>query len=166
MRTAAIIAFVCLAVAARSEDRWKTIDEGFLITVPWSWHKGNGRAIDSNAATYRGKTGEMDFDEVYGLGYTIDECRARIEKLKQKEANPKIRETGEEIWHVDGRIADFSCGAVDPKVFGVRPFKRVAQLHVPYEGEAAFLYVAIFYDAESDLATARQILRSITWKRK
>jgi hypothetical protein len=163
----AILLSVVLAVcSAQAADRWKTVEDGFRLTIPWDWQKKKVQGIDSHVGEYRGKTAYLEFDEVFGLGYTNERAQKVIADLKSKEADPKLLSAGEEVWHVDGRIARFSIGAADPTVYGNREFKNVATLFVPYEGEGGYLHVLIFYESEKDVAVTRRILRSFEWKKK
>src|SRR5436853_2202696 len=126
--------FLCLGLFAAcstiSEDRWKTVDEGFRMTMPSGWRRQKAQPIDSNCGIYRAERVDLEFDEVFGLGYTAEKARAAIEDLKKKETNPQLLKPGEEIWYVDGRIARFWIGKADKKEYGERRFSNVAQLHV------------------------------------
>ena len=151
----------CFAAAG---DPWKPVDDGFHFRIPKDWVKKNVRGIDSHVGEYRGKTAYLEFDEVGGLGYTNERAQTFADKLKEREANAKLLSSGEEIWHVNGRIADFSAGKVDPKIYGDREYPNVACLFVPYVGQAGYLQVLIFYKDDSDLPVVRGILKSIRWK--
>src|SRR5689334_2737061 len=105
MKSFAIAILALVVPLARAEDGWKTVDEGFRMTVPVSWEKQKVQPIDSNCGTYKADTADLEFDEVYHLGYTAERSKALIDELKKKEANPKLLKPGEEIWHVGGRIA-------------------------------------------------------------
>lgn len=168
MKISHIILFLtCFAVcAAQGENRWKTVSEGFRLTIPWEWQKEKRRGIDSHVGKYRGKTAYLEFDEVYGLGYTNENALRFIEELKKKEADSKLLVPGEEVWHVNGKIAHFTRGNTDPKIYGDREFKNVAALFVPYEGEEGYLHVMIFYESDKDLPVIRRILASIEWEKK
>jgi len=155
-----------VATVAYGGDTWKSVDEGFRMMVPETWQKLNVRGIDSHVGAYKSETTDLEFDEVFGLGYTAERAQAAIEEYKKKEANPKLLKPGEEIWHVGGRIARFSSGTADPKVYGKRRFSNVAELHVPYAGKPGYLSIYILYKCEKDLPTARRVLQSLEWKPK
>ena len=166
MKAFAITAFLLVVSLAHAKDGWKTVDEGFRMTVPVSWQKQKVQPFDSNCGTYRAATADLEFDEVFGLGYTVEKGQALIDDLKKKETNPKLLKPGEEIWHVDGRIARFWAGKVDPKVYGKQRFSNVADLHVPYAGEPGYLSIYILYKSDKDLPTVRRVLQSLEWKKK
>jgi len=159
---AATLQFV--ATVAHGAESWKSVDEGFHMLVPTNWQRLDVRGIDSHVGAYKSETTDLEFDEVFGLGYTTNKSQAAIDKYKKKEANPKLLEEGEEIWHVDGRIARFWSGKVDPKVYGNRRFSNVAELHVPYAGEPGYLSIFILYKSEKDLPAARRVLQSLKWR--
>jgi hypothetical protein len=166
MRTSAAILFLFAAALVQPDDQWKTVDEGFRMTIPVSWQKQKVQPIDSNCGTYKGVTADLEFDEVFGLGYTVEESQAAIDDLVKKESDPKLLNPGEEVWHVDGRIARFWAGKADPKVYGERRFSNVARLHVPYAGEPGYLSIYILYESDKDLPTVRQVLRSLEWHKR
>lgn len=115
---------------------------------------------------YVGKRAYLEFDEVYELGYTVEKSKAAIDKMKLEEAQPKFLKSGEEIWHVDGRLARFEFGKVDPERFGNREYKNFARLSVPYEGKPAYVAVSVFYANDRDLQTVRTILKSFKWRKE
>ena len=78
----------------------------------------------------------------------------------------KLLKAGEVVWHVDGRIALFSASKVDQKTFGNREYSNVASLSVPYDGQAGYLSVHVFYADDDYLETVSEILRSFTWPEK
>ena len=166
MKPLAVIVLLLITSFAYAEDGWKTVDEGFCVTMPVSWQKQKVQPIDSNCGTYKAKTSDLEFDEVFGLGYTAEKAQSLIDELKKKEANPKLLKAGEEVWHVDGRIAHFWAGKLDPKEYGKRRFSNVASLHVPYAGEPGYLSIYIIYKSGEDLPTVKRVLRSIEWKKK
>jgi hypothetical protein len=163
--TLTAIIFLMDAPFTYAEKGWKTVDEGFLMTIPVNWQKENARPIDSNAGIYKADTADLEFDEVFRLGYTEQKSRTQIDNLKKKEANPKLLEPGEEIWHVDGRIAHFWNGKFDPAVYGQRRFSNVAHLHVPYAGQPGYLSIDILYKGQKDLSTVRRVLKSVQWNK-
>jgi len=166
MKTSAIIVLLLATFFVQAKEAWKTVDEGFLIKIPASWQKQKLHPIDSNCGAYKAATADLEFDEVIGLGYTAEKAQASIDDLKKKEADPKLLSPGEEVWHVDGRIARFWAEKVDPKVYGKRRFSNVARLHVPYAGQPGYLMVFILYKSDKDLPTVRQVLKSVEWKKQ
>jgi hypothetical protein len=148
-----------------AQERWKTVDEGFFITMPRDWKKQKVQPIDSNCGTYKTRNADLEFDEVFGLGYTTKKANTAVEALRKKEADPKLLKPGEEVWHLDGRIADFSNGRVDSAIYGQRRFTNVAGLHIPYENEPGYLHIFILYRGEEDLSVVRRVLQSIKWKK-
>jgi hypothetical protein len=149
---------------SQAKDGWRTVDVGFRMTIPSNWKKEKVYPIDSNCGTYRADTACLDFDEVY-IGYTIEKSQTAVATLKAKEADPKLLNLGEEIWHVDGRIADFSVGRTDPQQYGQGRLPNVAELFVPYPSQAGYLSIQIFFQSEPDLPAVRRVLHSIGWKR-
>jgi hypothetical protein len=166
MKASVMIVLLLTACSTLPEERWKKVDEGFSFTIPVDWRKEKVKCYDSNCGTYKGKTAEFDFDEVFDLGYTVAKAQSSIDGLKQKEVDPKLLKPGEEVWHVDGRIAHFTAGNLDPEKYGKRRFSHVATLHVPYAGRPAYLFIYIIYKSEKDLVTVRRVLQSIEWKKK
>lgn len=165
MKAPAAILFLLVAFLAQAEDGWKTVDEGFRMNVPVGWQKQKVQPIDSNCGTYNAATADLEFDEVFGLGYTAEKAQTLIDDLKKKEANPKLLGPGEEVWHVAGRIARFWVGKVDSKVYGKRRFSNVADLRVPYAREPGYLSIYILYKSDKDLPTVRRVLQSLEWKK-
>lgn len=106
------------------------------------------RPFDSNAGSYKGQRADLEFDEVFGLGYTAKKAEQKLQELERKRSNPKLLRKGEEIWRVDGRLADFWNDKVDPKVYGQRRFTNVATLFIPYRGEDGYLHIYILYQSE------------------
>jgi hypothetical protein len=166
MKTLGAILLLLVVLVAQGDDGWTTVNEGFSMSVPKNWKRQKVQPIDSNCGTYRANTADLEFDEVYGLGYTKEKSQSAIEKLKQKEADPKLLKPGEEVWHVDGRIAHFISEKVDPQQYGKRRFSNVASLHVPYDGQPGYLEIYIFYKTDKDLPTVRKVLQSVKWKAK
>jgi hypothetical protein len=159
-----ILLFSPFFICASAEERWKTVDEGFRMTIPASWEKQPEHGIDSNAGGYSGKTADLEFDEVRGLGYTEENSKSTIESLNSKLADPKKLAKGEEVWKVAGRIADFETGKLDPKIYGQRRFTNIASLHVPYANEPGYLEMYVIYESDKDMPTVRRVLQSIQWK--
>ncbi|MDR3457073.1 MAG: hypothetical protein P4N60_06475 [Verrucomicrobiae bacterium] len=166
MKPLAVIVLLLVVSLAYAEDKWKTVDEGFRVTMPASWQKQKVQPFDSNCGTYKAKTADLEFDEVFGLGYTAENSQSLIDELKKKETNPKLLRAGEEVWHINGRIARFVAGKLDPKVYGKRRFSNVAELYVPYASEPGYLSIYIIYKSDEDLPTVRRVLQSIEWKKK
>ncbi len=168
MKTHALLASVALFVSTGHcvEDGWKVVDEGFRFSIPQGWEKIKVQGIDSHVGEYRGKTASLEFDEVVGLGYTNERAQAEIDELKKKEIRTTLLEPGEEVWRVDGRIARYTSGNVDPNRYGKREFPNVATLRVPYKGMESYLEIWVFYESDKDIATAVKILKSIEWKKK
>jgi len=152
------------ALPSPAKEGWRTVDVGFRMTIPSNWQKEKVQGIDSNVGTYTADTATLEFDEVY-MSYTAEKAQAVIAELKKKEADSKLLKPGEDIWHIDGRIADFMIGEVDPKQNGERRFSNVAELFVPYPGQSGYLSISIYYQSEQDLPTVRRVLRSIEWKK-
>lgn len=147
------------------ESQWQTIDEGFKFKIPPDWKKEDVQGIDSHVGKYRGPTAYLEFDEIHGLGLSVAETNLRIAEFRAKEADRTRLEPGEEIWHVNGRIAQFVKERADRKVYGVREYDNVARLSVPYEGEEAYLSIYILFKSDDDLPTVKKILQSIEWRR-
>jgi hypothetical protein len=156
---------LCLAQAAE-EAQWKTVDEGFRMTIPVSWQKKIRQPIDSNCGTYTAKSAELEFDEYFNLGAPHDHNAPGIAKLKEMAANPTQLKPGVKIVHVGGRLGRLSIGPVDPKIYGERRFPMVASLLVLYEDEPAHLVVRVFFTSDDDFTNARRVLSSIEWKKK
>ncbi len=161
-----IVLGVSWSFLVHAEERWKVIDEGFKLKVPIDWKKQKLQPIDSNAGAYKSARADLEFDELFGLGYTTNKSQSAINELRKKEANPKLLKPGEEVWRVQGRLASFRCGKVDPKVYGHRRFTNVAGLFIPYEGKAGYLSIDVLYKSEQDLPTVRRVLQSVDWKPK
>lgn len=154
-----LLVFLSSIVAlVRAEESWKTIKDGFEFKLPADWRKIETRGIDSHVGEYRGATAFLTFDEVYGLGYTVEKSTEFIEKLKSKERDSSLLKSGEEIWRVDGRIASFTIGK--------REFQNVATLTLSYEGLPSYLSIQVFFASDDDAPIARKILRSLTWPKK
>lgn len=164
--TAFIVPLLIATTVLGAEQPWRKIDEGFQFLVPPDWAQSKVQGIDSHVGVYRGTSAYLEFDEVFGLGYTNEKGEKVIDDLKRKEADTKLLKPGEEVWHVDGRIARFTFSKVDPKVFGQREYSNVASLFIPYDGRAGYLSVHLFYAGEDYLPTVRRILKSFTWPRK
>ncbi len=150
-------------VSPTADSRWLKVDEGFQFLIPSDWKDKEARGIDSHVGDYVGPRAYLEFDEVFGLGYTVERSQNAVENLKKKEADASLLKPGEVVWHVDGHIALFTSSKVDPKTFGNREYPNVASLFVPYEGEPGYLSVHLFYADYDYLRTASQILRSFTW---
>ena len=148
-----------------AQERCKTVDEGFRITIPQDWARQDLHPIDSNAGSYVGETADLEFDEAFFLGGRPKRSNGAVKTLKKKERNPKLLKPGEEVWHVDGRIAHFYNGKVDPEIYGQRRFTNVASLYIPYEGTSGYLSVFILYQSAADLPIVRRALKSIEWKK-
>jgi hypothetical protein len=166
MKTFALTLLLFVSLVARAEDAWKTNNEGFHFATPVTWEKQDVQGIDSHVGAYKGPTADLEFDEVFGLDYTKEKARTMIDELKKKEADTKLLRTGEEVWHVDGRICSFRSGESDPNVYGKRRFTNVASLFVPYAEGDGYLSVLVFYQSNADLPTVRRVLQSIEWKKK
>jgi hypothetical protein len=150
-----------VAVAPRSKDGWRTVDEGFRMTIPPDWEKQKVWPFDSNCGSYQGDTADLDFDEV-AMMYPAKDAEAAVKQMEEKESNPKLLGVGEEIWHLNGRIAGFF--KVDPNVYSHPRFSNVVKLVVPYKSPPGYLSVTVFYKNEEDLPSVRRVLRSIEWK--
>jgi len=161
----AVAVGVMLATCSvQAQQQWRTVDEGgFRVTVPQDWKRKEVHNIDTHCGAYVADTADLEFDEdfLYRKQKTND---AAVDDLKKKERNPGLLVAGEELWHVDWRIADFFTGRVDPQIYGQRRFANVARLDVPYEGQPGHLIVLVFYKSEADLPTVRRVLRSMEWK--
>lgn len=153
-------------ITPTSDSRWLKVDEGFQFLIPSDWKDKEARGIDSHVGQYGGPRAYLEFDELFGLGHTVEQSQEAIDDLSKKEADPRLLKAGEEVWHVDGRIARFTFSKVDPKVFGKREHANVASLFVPYGSQPGYLSVYLFYSDEDYLQTARQILQSFTWPKK
>ncbi len=165
MKTFVAITLLLIASIVHGENSWKMVDEGFCMTIPQGWNKQKVQPIDSNCGTYKAETADLEFDEVFGFGYTAEKAQAQIDELKKEQVDSKLLKAGEEVWHIDGRIARFWIGKVDPKVYGKRRFSNVAELFVPYAGQAGYLSIFILYKGDKDLPTVRRVLQSIKWKK-
>lgn len=150
-------------VAPTADSGWLKVDEGFQFLIPADWKDKEARGIDSHVGRYSGPRAYLEFDELFGLGYTVERSQKAITELKEKEADPKRLKPGEVVWHVDGHMALFTASKVDPKVFGNREYSNVASLFVPYDGQPGYLSVHLFYADDDYLQTVSQILRSFTW---
>lgn len=150
-------------VAPTADRGWLKVDEGFQFLIPSDWKDREARGIDSHVGHYAGPRAYLEFDELLGLGRTKEETQKVVAELMKKETDPKLLRAGEVVWRLDGQIALFTSAKVDVKVFGNREFPNVASLFVPYEGQAGYLSVHLFYADDDYLATATQILRSFTW---
>lgn len=155
-----------ITVSPTSDSQWLRVNEGFEFLIPSDWKDQEARGIDSHVGKYGGRSAYLEFDELFGLGYTVEKSQKAADDLAKKEANPKLLQPGEEVWRLDGRIALFSSAKVDPKVFGDREHGNVASLFVPYGGKAGYLSVHLFYADENYLPTARKVLHSFTWPKK
>ncbi len=145
------------------EEPWVKVDEGLQFLVPPDWKKQKSQGIDSHVGRYSGPSAYLDFDEVFLLGYTVEQSQKKIDDLKKQEADPKLLKAGEEVWRVNGQIAGFTVAKVDPKIFGEREYPNVASLFVPYAGKPGYLSVHLFYANEKNLPTVRRMLQSFTW---
>jgi len=152
-----------IKVAPTGDGRWLRVDEGFQFLIPSDWKDKEARGIDSHVGCYAGPRAYLEFDELFGLGYTVERSQKAVEDLRVKEANPKLLKAGEVVWHLDGRIALFTSAKVDQKIFGNREYPNVASLFVPYEGKPGYLSVHLFYADDDYFETVSQILRSFTW---
>jgi len=158
-----VISLLISSTVVGAETKWSRIDEGFQFLIPPDWKQEKVQGIDSHVGRFCGDNAYLEFDEVFGLGYSKTKTREVIEDLKKKERDAKLLCSGEEVWYVDGRIACFTFSKVDPKVFGRRGYSNVASLFVPYEGEDGYLSVHLFYASEDYLPTARRLLKTFTW---
>ena len=86
MKTSLAIMLLLIASLVRAENEWKTVDEGFRMTIPVDWQKQKVQPIDSNCGTYKAETVDLEFDEVFRLGYTAEKAQSLIDELKEKEA--------------------------------------------------------------------------------
>jgi hypothetical protein len=159
----AVAVLLLLTTVSYAADDWQLVDEGFRFRLPSDWKKVNRRGIDSHVGEYRGRTAYLEFDEVYGLGNTVEQSAEATKQWAAAEADPTLLKPGEEIWRLDGRIARFSLEKVDAEIYGKREFQFVARLSVWYAGKPAGLGVYVFYESEKDLPTVRRILRSFEW---
>jgi hypothetical protein len=163
-----IAAFLILlwtsSCSTSSDGQWKTVNEGFEMSVPSNWRKVNVQGIDSHVATYRARTVQLEFDEVFGLGYTLEKSQLEIEDLKKKEADPRLLKPGEEVWHVGGKTALFLVGKVNPED-DERHFVNDAELFVPYSGLPGYLAIYVYYKSDRDVPTVRRVLQSLDWKK-
>jgi hypothetical protein len=155
-----------IKVAPTGDSRWLKVDEGFQFLMPADWKDKEARGIDSHVGRYAGPRAYLEFDELFGLGHTVERSQKVIDDLKRKEADPKLLKAGEVVWHVDGRIALFTSSKVDQKTFGNREYPNVASLYVPYEGQPGYLSVHVFYADDEYFETVSQILRSFRWPKK
>ena len=162
MKISAVFLFLLLACFAYAEDGWKTVDEGFRMTIPVTWEKQKVQCTDSNCGTYKAPTADLNFDED-GRYYQPAWAQAEIDELKKQEANPKLLKPGEEIWRVDGRVCRFSTSKIDPAKNVGRRFSNAAILSVPYPGLDSHLTLYINYKSDDDLPTVRRILKSVGW---
>jgi len=153
-------------VSATADPRWLKVDEGFHFLIPSDWKNMDARGIDSHVGRYEGPRAYLVFDELFGLGYTVERSREAVTDLLKKEADGRLLKAGEEVWRVDGRIAHFTFSKVDASTYGNREHQNVATLFVPYDGQAGYLSVQLFYADEDYLPTVRLILRSLTWPKK
>lgn len=165
MRISVVATLIMSALIAHAEERCRLADEGFMINIPESWKKIKVKGIDSHVGQYSAETMDMHFDEVSSLLCSKESARSFVGEMKKKEADRRLLESGEEIWHVDGKIARFRTQKVDPEVYGERRFSNVASLEVAYEDEGGSLSIDIFYKNPEDLPTVRKVLQSITWKK-
>ena len=165
MKIPTAIALLLVVAFVHAEECWKVVDEGFRLTIPDSWQKKEVKGIDSHCGSYSGNSADMEFDEVDSLLCPVEAARSFVDELKKKDADPKMLEPNEEIWHIDGRIARFCAEKADPEVYGKRRFSNVARLEVSYADEGGSLRVLIFYKDDKDLPTARKVLQSIVWNK-
>jgi hypothetical protein len=161
-----ILAVLAVGSVLRAADRWKMVDDGFRMVIPWDWEKRPARGIDSHVGEYRGKKAYIEFDEVCGLGYTAAKANAFIAQLRKKEADRSLLKADEDVWRIDGRLAHVTIGSVDRQIYGVREFANVAHMFVPYEGDDCYLEVIVFFDSKKERDDAVRILRSIKWPKK
>lgn len=167
MKLATLILSLLIATTSLgAEKTWAKVDEGFQFLLPPDWKQKKVQGIDSHVGNYQGTSAYLEFDEVFGLGYTKERAQEVIDDLKKKEADAKLLKPGEEVWHVDGRIARFTFSMVDPRVFGQREYPNVASLFIPYDGQAGYLSVDLFYASEDYLPIVRRILKSFTWPKQ
>jgi len=162
----ALLVMLAMTLSALGADEWKEVDEHFLLTIPSNWKRDKGQPIDSNAGGYKGQNTELEFDEVGGFMYPKGKSESAIADLKKKEADPSLLKSGEEIWRVAGRLADFTNGRVDPELYGKRRFTNVAGLFIPYKNGEGYLSIWILYRSDKDLPVVKRVLRRVRWKEK
>lgn len=133
-------------------DGWRQVDEGgFRFEIPADWEKKEVQGIDSHVGSYDGLQGRLDFDQEFGY-YIANGLRRSVENMKEKDANPKLLEPGEEIWRIDGHLARFTSSS------------NHAKIYIPNEKEQWTLSIRIAFANEEFFATARRILSSIKIK--
>ena len=150
--------------ANRQEARWKTVDEGFLISVPSEWRKKKVEGIDSVVGQYRGEGMDLSYDWVSGLNYTFEDSAEAAEMLRKFAAAPDTLPRGEQVWDLDGRLVRYRGGDLPSTPKGDEKYRKFAEIFVPFEGEGSYLSVRVLYRDEGDVVIARHMLKSIRWK--
>lgn len=149
----------CTAVHS---DPWVTIDEGFHVTIPKEWRK-DAMASETHAATYRGRTGYLTFEDTWGRTYLQEDAEEAISDLQHKQEDPQRLRPGEEVWLVDGLLADFTVEPNDSPDPEDAVYPYIACLRVPHPRVSGNLRIMVGCATTVDLALAKRILHSVTW---
>lgn len=157
-------AIMLSSCASHRNARWKTVDEGFYVTVPSGWRKKKVQGIDSAVTQYRGSGMELSSDWVGGFLYPKENSAKTLEKFDSFLAAPETLPEGEEVWKLDGKLALFHAG-ISHSGYGHRSRSRpFSTVFVPFEEDGGYLSVSVVCRDEEDAAIARKVLKSIRWK--
>lgn len=176
-----IFLFSCVGIA-RTEEIEVHVHDNFSFRLPPDWRKVEAKkpkskfgpvieiqTIDSrHVGEYRGKNASLEFlegDTIFVQGGTTDPegLQLDIGQWKKKEANPKLLDAGEEIWRINGRVAQVVFKKTDLYTHELRGFANLARLSMIKEDGASALAFQVFYKSDKELPIVRKILQSINW---
>jgi len=148
-----------LRVQLPRESSWHTADEGtFTVEIPTWLQKQEVHPIDSHCGEYRSPWMRLDFDELYGLGFTPEKGTALHDQFARKfESTPQGESSKEFIKRVGNRFARFKVGDGNPGAF-------VVDVYIP-DKRGGYLSLWITYPDPADTETALRIAKSITFKK-
>ena len=134
------------------------------MEIPSWLHKVKVRGIDSHVGEYRSTKMRLDFDEVFGLGYTPEKGKARHEEFARRfEASPQDETSRDFIYRVGQMYAHLTIREDEKYLKAGFPGKNLLELYIPNPG-GAYLYLSIAYRDQSNAETALHIAKSILFK--
>lgn len=149
----------------KGEACWRTADEGsFTLEIPTWLRKVNGQGMDSHVGQYCSPGLWLDFDEVYGLGYTREEAKARHDKFARAfKISVQDENSSEFIKQIGDRYARYKIGRDKKWVNSGYPGEYAVEVFVP-DVRGGYLSVWITYSDPSYREIAVKIGESIKFK--
>ena len=134
------------------------------MEIPTSLHKVKVQGFDSHVGLYRSHNMRLDFDEVFGLGYTPQMGKERQEEFARRlETSPQDETSTNFIYRVGRRYAQVTLRDDEKYLKAGFPGKHIVDVHIPDPG-GAYLSLTIVYGDLRDAETALRIAKSIHLK--